>query len=130
MFLRDVHREGSYNDLQNALQYLRGNMEKSSETLRGLVEREYVRFVKSKSLLDSVLDQIDATGFNDEKGWGVETIKANIDDASAKATVVLKPVLDYQKKETRLKSALKLVDKNKYLFNLPSNILRHIKDEN
>ncbi|ANB15361.1 Sec5p [Sugiyamaella lignohabitans] len=129
-FLRDVHSDTTYSKLVSSLSYLEGSISQRSEALRNLVEREYIQFVRSKALLESVLQQVDNTGFNAEKGWGVDSIRANIDDANAKATLVMKPVVDYQKKEERLTAALKLIDKNKYLFNLPSTILKHIKDKN
>lgn len=40
----------------------------------------------------------------------------------------MKPIMDNKAKDERLRTALALVDGNKYLFNLPSLILTHIKN--
>jgi exocyst complex component 2 len=127
-FLRDVHVNATYTNLVNSLDYLESSITEHSEALRVLVESDYDRFVKSKSLLDSVFEQIKNTGFNSEHEWGLECVKSLLDDSNAKATVIMKPVMDNQTKEDRLKAALELIKKNKYLFNLPSTILKHIKN--
>lgn len=127
-FLRDVHVDATYNNLVNSLDYLESSITQHSEALRVLVESDYDRFVKSKSLLDSVFEQIKNTGFNADQEWGLECVKGLIDDSNSKATVIMKPVIDNQTKEDRLKAALDLIKKNKYLFNLPSTISKHIKN--
>ncbi|CAN6656913.1 exocyst complex component Sec5p [Trichomonascus vanleenenianus] len=129
VFLRDVHRDAGYNDLVNTLGYLEASIAERSETLRFLVERDYDRFVKSKSLLDSVLEEIKGTGFTPEKQWGMQQVLGSIDEANSKLSVVMKPILEDQTRETRLKSALELIKNNRYLFNLPSTILKHIKNQ-
>uniref|UniRef100_A0A060T388 Exocyst complex component SEC5 n=1 Tax=Blastobotrys adeninivorans TaxID=409370 RepID=A0A060T388_BLAAD len=127
-FLRDVHSEATYDNLTNSLDYLESSITQQSEALRTLVERDYDRFVKSKTALDSVLEQIKSTGFSADHEWGLQTTKNLIDDSNAKATVIMKPVIDNQAREERLKAALELIKANKYLFNLPSTILKHVKN--
>lgn len=128
VFLRDVHTEATYDNLINALDYLESSITERSEALRYLVESDYDRFVKSKSSLDSVLNQIQSAGFSFGQEWGVRNVKGLIDDANSKATVIMKPVIDNHEKEERLKDALSIIKKNKYLFNLPSLISKHIKN--
>lgn len=127
-FLRDVHANATYNNLVNSLDFLESSIQEQSEALRFMVERDYDRFVKSKSMLDSVLDQVNQSGFNHEQGWGLGELKGFIDDSNSKLAVIMKPVIDNQARETRLKAALELIKKNKYLFNLPSLISKHIKN--
>ncbi|KAF5106390.1 hypothetical protein DV453_003965 [Geotrichum candidum] len=85
------------------------------------------KFVRSKSSLDSVFKNIQGAGFNEINHWGVAHLQSLIDDANAKGTVIMKPVLDNKSKHDRLKTALSLIERNKYLFNLPSAILHHVK---
>lgn len=128
-FLRDVHPDATYNNLVNSLNYLESTISERSEALRYLVEHDYDRFVQSKSSLDSVFKNIQTAGFNDsDSSLGFQHLKALIDDSNAKATIIMKPVMDNKAKDERLRTALSLVDGNKYLFNLPSLILTHIKN--
>lgn len=128
LFLRDVHREASYDNLRVALDYLESSIVNRSEDLRNLVERDYEHFVKSKQVLDTLLKQIDESGFNAEGGWGVSGLGRALEDASARATRVMKPVTDHRKREERLRSALTVIERHKQLFNLPSTLLRHVRN--
>jgi exocyst complex component 2 len=128
LFMRDVHLDATYNNLVNSLDYLEKSVAKRSEALRDLVEKDYDRFVKSKSLLDDVLKHIEDSGFNSQHEYGLGKVKSLIDDANSKATVIMKPVIDNQKREDRLRRALLLIEKNRYLFNLPGVMAKHIKN--
>lgn len=128
LFMCDVHMEATYNNLVNSLDYLEKSVAKRSEALRELVEKEYYRFVKSKSLLDDVLTHIEDSGFNAQNEYGLGKVKSLIDDANSKATVIVKPVIDNQKRGDRLRSVLLLIEDNRYLFNLPGIIAKHIKN--
>lgn len=130
LFLRDVHPDATYNNLVNSLNYLESTISERSEALRYLIEHDSDRFVQAKSSLDSVFKNIQAAAFNDaESGLGFHHLKSLIDDSNAKATIMMKPVMDNKSKDERLRTALSLVDSNKYLFNLPSLILTHIKNK-
>lgn len=129
LFLRDVHPEATYDNLVNSLNFLESTISERSEALRYLIEHDSDRFVQAKSSLDSVFKNIQAAAFNDpESELGFHHLKSLIDDSNAKATIMMKPVMDNRSKDERLNTALALVDGNKYLFNLPSLILTHIKN--
>lgn len=129
LFLRDVHPDATYNNLVNSLNYLESRISERSEALRYLIEHDYDRFVQAKSSLDSVFKNIQAASFNDpDSRLGFQRLKSLIDDSNAKATILMKPIMDNKAKDERLRTALALVDGNKYLFNLPSLILTHIKN--
>lgn len=127
VFLRDVHPDATYENLVNSLSYLESVISERSEALRFLVEHDYDRFVRSKSSLDSVFKNIQSAGFNENDHWGVAHLQFLIDDANSKGAVVMKPVLDNKSKHERLKTALSLIERNKYLFNLPSAMMHHVK---
>lgn len=126
-FLRDVHSDTTFANLESSLRYLERSLADQSDALRGLVEHNYDRFVKSKAGLDSVYDQFDKAGFNANNGWNLGEITSLIHDANAKVAMILKPVTDYQSKEQRLKAALELIEQNRYIFNLPKVIDMHIR---
>lgn len=127
LFLRDVHPDATYENLINSLSYLESTISERSEALRFLVEHDYDRFVRSKSSLDSVFNNIQTAGFNENEQWGVVHLQGMIDDANSKAALIMKPVQDSRSKHNKLKTALTLIEKNKYLFNLPAAMIHHVK---
>lgn len=127
VFLRDVHPEATYENLLNSLDFLELTINQRSEALRFLVEHDYDRFVRSKSSLDSVFNNVQSAGFNESEQWGVVHLQGLIDEANSKAALIMKPVLENKSKHSKLKTALVLIEKNKYLFNLPTAMLHHIK---
>lgn len=129
IFLRDMHPDATYDNLVNALNYLETTISERSEALKYLVEHDYDRFVQAKSSLDSVFKNIQAAAFNDpESSMGFQQLKSLIDESNSNATILMKPVMDNNTKDERLKTALSLVTSNKYFFNLPSLILSHINN--
>lgn len=128
-FLRDVHNSDSYEELTSSLDYLESTIAKRSETLRSLVDSEYDRFVKSKSLLDAVLAQIESAGFNENEDWGMATVKSHIDEANAQSSKAMKPVIEHKAKDEQLRQALDMIEANKIMINLPTTIQNHIKAE-
>lgn len=127
VFLRDVHPDATYENLVNSLGFLESRISERSEALRFLVEHDYERFVTSKSKLDEVFTNMERKGVVEKDNWGFGELVQWIDEASAKGTLVMKPVLDNRAKFDRLKLALKVIEENKYLFDLPSAILHHVK---
>lgn len=127
VFLRDVHPDATYENLINSLSYLESTISERSEALRFLVEHDYDRFVRSKSSLDSVFNNIQGAGFNEGEHWGVDHLQGMIDDANSKAALIMKPVMESRSKHAKLRTALTLIERNKYLFNLPAAMLHHVK---
>lgn len=129
LFLRDIHSNATYENLSNSLGYLESSISERSEALRYLIDHDSDCFVQAKSSLDSVFRNIQSAAFNDsESSLGFHHLQSLIDESNAKAAIMTKPVLDNKSKTDRLEMALSLVENNKYLFNLPSLILSHIKN--
>lgn len=137
LFLKHLHDADSFDTLNQSLDYLESSIAQQSQQLRHLIKKEFIRFVKSKSSLDNVFDQITSSGLlngpnieNDSsssKSNPLHSLSNNLTLANSKASVIIKPIVDNKKKENNLKSALDIVEKNKYLFDLPRTLTSNIE---
>lgn len=128
LFLRDLHDTDTFNTLNQSLDFLERLIAEQSKQLRLLIRDEFVRFVRSKSSLDGVFDQIQASGLlGGTKESPLAMLGANLTMASLKASAIMKPIVDNRKKENALRTALNVVDTYQYLFDLPSALAHNIE---
>ncbi|KAJ8104277.1 exocyst complex component Sec5-domain-containing protein [Lipomyces tetrasporus] len=92
-----------------------------------VLQRNFDMFVKMKSTLDTAHKEMKKDFLQESKNWGVADIDQLIDDANMKAAQIMKPVMDNKSKGDRLKATLSLIEKNRYLFDLPGALLANIK---
>lgn len=126
-FLKFIHKDDSFSQLSESLNILEGSIVERNKELRLLVEREFLRFVRSKSSLDGILSQFQKTGFNDEE-VGLKSLKSSVNDANKEATLLIKPILQKKQREQKLKQALEYVEKKKLFFNLPKSFKNYINE--
>jgi len=126
-FLKFIHRDDSFGELSESLNILEGSIVEKNKELRILVEREFLRFVRSKSSLDGILSQFQKTGFNDNEA-GLRGLKGSVNEANKEATQLVKPILQKKQKEMKLKQAVEFVEKNKFFFNLPKALKNYIAE--
>ncbi|KAK9323912.1 exocyst complex component Sec5-domain-containing protein [Lipomyces orientalis] len=94
---------------------------------QAVLQRNFDMFVKMKSTLDTAHKEMKKDFLQESKNWGVADIDQLIDDANMKAAQIMKPVMDNKSKGDRLKATLSLIEKNRYLFDLPGALLANIK---
>lgn len=127
VFLRDVHADASFDTLARSLDHLESSITEQSEALQVLVDRNFDKFVKSKSYLDSVFKQFKSSGFTLDNEWGMGSLSSALDEGNSKAAILMNPVFNTRLKEERLQAALEMVTANRYLFEMPSKIRAHLK---
>ncbi|ODV63849.1 exocyst subunit SEC5 ASCRUDRAFT_67911 [Ascoidea rubescens DSM 1968] len=143
LFLKTLHNNDSFNQLNNSLDYLESSIAKQSEELKYLVQKEFARFVKAKSSLDRVFEEFIHSGLSDSNNSNglndsneslvqkneLQNLKDSLNLANAKASSIIKPIIDNKQKEQHIKAALKFVEQNKYLFDLPKTLLNYIESD-
>ncbi len=127
-FLRDIHGNSSFETLGNSLDILEGSIEQQSKALKYLVEKEFVKFVHSKSSLDNVYKGVETAGFVPDYDYGIKPLDEMVTDASSKSAIIYKPIVESRAKEQTLRTALSLVEANKYYFNLPSTLNNFVQN--
>lgn len=137
LLLKDLHDSDSLNNLNKSLDFLEDNIQQQSNQLRKLINKEFIRFVKSKTALDQVFDQINTTGLlntdnvdDQAKENPLVSLSNNLSLANSKASSLIKPIVSNRKKENNLRSALNVVAENKYLFDLPAKLHSNIDNNN
>lgn len=132
LFLTHLHDADSFSTLNKSLDYLEHSIADQSEKLRMMISKEFIRFVKSKSSLDSVYGQVDSSGLIGEDSataGPLNQLASNVTLANAKASTIIKPIVDNKKKENNLKVALEIVEANEFLFDLPSSLTASIESQ-
>lgn len=126
-FLKFIHKKDSFAELSESLNILEGSIVEKNKELRLLVEKEFLRFVRSKSSLDGILSQFQKTGFNDEE-VGLKSLRGSVNEANKEATLLIKPILQKKQRELKLKQAVEFVEKKKFFFNLPKSFKNYISE--
>ncbi|EMR09930.1 hypothetical protein PNEG_01689 [Pneumocystis murina B123] len=123
VFLRDIHSNNWYPELLSGLRWLTQSIEKRSDALKMLVENNFSRFVKAKTTIDYVCQDMKHDMLNQEFDYGISELKSNINDVITKATQTFDPITENRAKAYRLISTLSILEKYKYHFNVPSLLL-------
>ncbi|RIA91034.1 exocyst complex component Sec5-domain-containing protein [Glomus cerebriforme] len=128
-FLYKVHNDTPYEDLSRGSKFLRYTLDQKSEALRSLVQDNFDRFVSAKNTIDTVYGEMKAQSLNAESDYGVHKLNKALSEASDRAEQLFGPVLTNRSKADKIRSTLSVLEKYKYFFNLPSNLMDSIKQQ-
>ncbi|KAK9477484.1 exocyst complex component Sec5-domain-containing protein [Lipomyces japonicus] len=102
------------------------DVDKEADPSRSL-EHNFEAFVKVRSTMDAVYNEMKNDFLQEQKNWGVASIERYIDEANDKAALIIQPIMDNRAQADRLKATLALIEKHRYLFDLPSKLAEDIK---
>ncbi|KAK9447705.1 exocyst complex component Sec5-domain-containing protein [Limtongia smithiae] len=91
------------------------------------IQRNFDIFVKMKSAVDTAYVEMRRDFLQEQKKWGVASIELQINSANKKAAQLMKPIMDNKVKGDRLKATLSLIEKHRYLFDLPATLKDSIR---
>ncbi|KAI7877332.1 exocyst complex component Sec5-domain-containing protein [Mucor mucedo] len=126
-FLLQVHKETSYNDLVAGEERLRRGVDKRAEALKSLVHQNFDRFVSAKNTIDHVYEEMKSKQLNQQQDYGTIDIQRSLDAANTRAEQVYGPVVERRNRVDKVRSTLYILQRYRFLFNLPSSLLESIK---
>ncbi|KAI9483131.1 MAG: exocyst complex component Sec5-domain-containing protein [Benjaminiella poitrasii] len=126
-FLLQVHRNTSYNDLVTGEDRLRRGVDQRAEALKNLVHQNFDRFVSAKNTIDHVYEEMKSKQLNQQQEYGTIGIQEALHDANNRAEQIYGPVVERRQRVEKVKSTLYILQRYRFLFNLPSNLLESIK---
>ncbi|KAK7203423.1 exocyst complex component Sec5-domain-containing protein [Myxozyma melibiosi] len=91
-----------------------------------VLQRNFDVFVKMKSTVDTAYLEMKRDFLQERKNWGVASISNSIEDANERAVWIMKPIVDSKVASDRLKATLSLIDRHRYLFDLPASLQNSI----
>lgn len=123
IYLKLIHKDDSFNELINSLNSLEKSIEYQNNELKLLIQQEYLRFVRSKTLLDDVLNQFQKKGFVIEDDNNVlKGLKGSMNESNKETALLIKPIISSKLKEEKLVKAIEFIEKKKFFFNLSKNL--------
>ncbi|KAI9248099.1 exocyst complex component Sec5-domain-containing protein [Sporodiniella umbellata] len=126
-YLLQVHQNTSYNQLLDGEERLRQGVDQEAEALKNLVHQNFDRFVSAKNTIDHVYDEMRSKQLNKEQDYGTVGLQKSLKDANERAKQIYGPVVDRRQRVEKVKSTLTMLQRYRFLFNLPSSLLEFIK---
>ncbi|KAI8970337.1 exocyst complex component Sec5-domain-containing protein [Mycotypha africana] len=126
-FLLQVHKNTSYNDLVTGEDKLRKGVDQRAEALKDLVHQNFDRFVSAKNTIDHVYEEMKSKQLNQTQDYGTIGIKKALDAANGRAEQIYGPVVERRQRVEKVRSTLYILQRYRFLFNLPSSLLESIK---
>lgn len=126
-FLLQVHKDTSYNDLVAGEERLRRGVDQRNEALKNLVHQNFDRFVSAKNTIDHVYEEMKSKQLSQQQDYGTIGIQRALDDANTRAEQVYGPVVERRIRVDKVRSTLYILQRYRFLFNLPSSLLESIK---
>ncbi|SCW04156.1 LAFE_0H07316g1_1 [Lachancea fermentati] len=119
LYLKNVHPDDDFQHLSESLDYLDRSLQAQSEELKQLVQRNFVKYVRSKNNLDRIYDQFNKLSAGGANELGVDKLGGSVDETIRETTLRLKPLMDANNKLKKYQSTISFVQENKEFFNLP-----------
>ncbi|AMD19004.1 HBR103Cp [Eremothecium sinecaudum] len=123
LFLRDVHKDDTFEQLSNALDILDASLKEQSEDLKTLVQKNFVRYVRCKSNLDQIYDKFDRRMNGNDNFLDIDHLEDSLRDMARETTIKLKPLMDQATKLQDYKATIRFVQESKELFDLPKKLV-------
>ena len=126
-FLQQVHKDTSYNELISGEERLRLSVDQRAEALKHLVHTNFDRFVSAKVTVDHVYEEMKSKQLNPEEEYGTRFLEKSLNEANSRADQIYGPIVERRQKVEKVRSTLTVLQRYKFFFNLPSNLLESIK---
>lgn len=141
-FLSAVHKDSSIEGLFKSSQFLERNIQMQTLELKLVIDDNFVRFVNCKKAIDMILENFrklktqsqfereNSKVFDPQKYKKTKNnvsltsdLEEHVNHLNMSSTLVFRPVMEHQRKEANLVKLLRFIDENKFLLNLPKNLI-------
>lgn len=149
-FLATVHKDTSMDSLMKYLKYLETNIESQQLELKEVIDDNYVNFINCKDSIDEILvlfkklktraqqEMEKIRIFNPQRqknlkqdsNFLITELEESIKNLTLATSMMIRPISDNKMKERKIFKIIEFINKNKFLFDLPSNLITNIVNQN
>ncbi|KAI8922608.1 exocyst complex component Sec5-domain-containing protein [Entophlyctis helioformis] len=126
-FLREVHKQASYKELEQGASRLKVAIEQRDEVIKGLVKKHFAKFVNAKTTIDSFYREMRQKNLISSSEYGIAPFAKALDNLEINANKLYGPVLGRRSNGDKIRIALSILEGWKFFFNLPSSVSDQIK---
>lgn len=149
-FLTTVHKDTSMESLMKYLQFLETNIESQQLELKQVIDDNFVNFINCKDSIDEILvlfkklktraqqEMEKIRIFNPQRqrnmkqdnNFLINELEESIKNLTLATSMMIRPISDNNLKEQKIFKIIEFINKNKFLFDLPSNLIKNIVNQN
>ncbi|KAJ3190108.1 hypothetical protein HDU85_000399 [Gaertneriomyces sp. JEL0708] len=128
-FLRHVHKNTSYRDLEQGAQRLKVAIDHRQDVIKNLVKTHFAQFVGAKSTIDDFYEQMRKKSLTASEEYGISPFEKTISSVHSTAASLYTPLLERRAKAEKIRMTLGILNQWRFFFNLPSVVRQHIQAE-
>ncbi|XP_064409444.1 exocyst complex component 2 isoform X2 [Latimeria chalumnae] len=126
-YLIDNHSSTSFDQLKQAANYLRKQANKKNEGSLAYVKGGLSTFFEAQDALSAIHQKLEVDGTEKVEGSMTQKLENVLNRASTTADTLFQEVLGRKDKADSTRNALNVLQRFKFLFNLPFNIEKNIQ---
>ncbi|KAK9460660.1 exocyst complex component Sec5-domain-containing protein [Lipomyces oligophaga] len=109
-----------------------GTVDRNKDDERNrIMQRSFDAFIKMKSSVDIAYGEMTRDFLQERNNWGIGGIAQTIQEANQRSADIMEPLINNKTRSDTLKATLSLIDKHRYLFDLPAALQTSInKNDN
>ncbi|KAM3160901.1 Exocyst complex component SEC5 [Lachancea thermotolerans] len=122
LYLKQLHAQDSFKDLSLSLDHLDQSLQAQSEDLKQLVQRNFVKYVRSKNNLDRIYEQFNKFSLGESRDFGTDDLGETVDESIREITIKVKPILDISTKRRNAQTTIAFLQDHKQFFDAPKKL--------
>ena len=149
-FLTTVHADSSIDDLISYLSFLENTIQGQQSQLKNVIDENFSKFVDCKNSIDDVLltfkrlktraqQELDKSkAFNpsrqrnmsQDNRFLISDLEDAIKNLTLETSMLIRPIMENKTKETKINKLVDFINTNKFLVDLPSNLISNVSNQN
>lgn len=148
-FLTTIHKDTPMETLSGYLKYLESSIQQQKAELQYVIDNNYLKFIDVKDSIDEILTNFKAQktkvqqemekirifnpsrlkDYNKDSKSLVSGLEDSIKNLTMATSILLRPIIDNEAKETKISNIIEFIKDHKEFFNLPSILMKAVSNK-